>query len=145
MGVRTLDHVGVVVDDLEASIAFFVDLGLEPDDAGTVEGEWVDKVVGLDGVRAEVVFVRAPDGNGTLELVKYHSPSDADGPRPSAANRLGIRHVSFVVDDLDALVDGLRRKGFDTVGEVQDYKQSFRLCYVRGPEGIIVELVERRL
>jgi catechol 2,3-dioxygenase-like lactoylglutathione lyase family enzyme len=121
MGVRSLDHVGVVVDDLEAAIAFFVDLGLAREGAGTVEGEWVDKVVGLDGVRAEVVFVRTPDGSGKLELIKYHSPSDDGGAHPSAANRLGIRHVSFVVDDLDTVIDGLRSKGLNTVGEVQDY------------------------
>jgi catechol 2,3-dioxygenase-like lactoylglutathione lyase family enzyme len=143
MGVRSLDHVGVVVDDLEAAIAFFVDLGLEREGAGTVEGEWVDKVVGLDGVRAEVVFVRTPDGNGKLELIKYHSPSDDDGAHPSAANRRGIRHASFVVDDLDTVLDGLRSKGLNTVGEVQDYEETFRLCYVRGPEGIIVELAEQ--
>jgi catechol 2,3-dioxygenase-like lactoylglutathione lyase family enzyme len=143
MGVRSLDHVGVVVDDLEAAIAFFVDLGLEREEAGTVEGQWVDRIVGLDGVRAEVVLVRTPDGNGKLELIKYHSPSDDDGAHPSAANRLGIRHVSFVVDDLDTVIEGLRSKGLNTVGEVQDYEETFRLCYVRGPEGIIVELAEQ--
>jgi catechol 2,3-dioxygenase-like lactoylglutathione lyase family enzyme len=143
MGVRSLHHVGVVVDDLEAAVAFFVDLGLEREGAGTVEGEWVDKVVGLDGVRAEVVFVRTPDGNGRLELSKFHSPRDDAGAHPSAANRLGIRHVSFVVDDLDTMIDGLRSNGLDTVGEVQDYEETFRVCYVRGPEGIIVELGQR--
>jgi catechol 2,3-dioxygenase-like lactoylglutathione lyase family enzyme len=143
MGVRSLDHVGVVVDDLEAATAFFVDLGLERVGAGTVEGEWVDRVVGLEGVRAEMVFVRTPDGNGRLELSKFHSPSDDEGAPPAAANRLGIRHVSFVVDDLETMVEGLRGKGLNTVGEVQDYEDTFRLCYVRGPEGIIVELAQR--
>jgi catechol 2,3-dioxygenase-like lactoylglutathione lyase family enzyme len=143
MGVRSLDHVGVVVDDLEAAVAFFVDLGLERGGAGTVEGDWVDKVVGLEGVRAEMVFVRTPDGNGQLEITKFHSPSDDDAAAPSAANRRGIRHVSFLVDDLDTALDGVRSKGLNTVGEVQDYEETFRLCYVRGPEGIIVELAER--
>lgn len=134
---------GVVVDDLEAATAFFVDLGFERGEVGTVEGEWVDKVIGLEGVRAEVVWVRTPDGSGVIELSKFHSPTDDAGADPSAANRLGIRHLSFVVDDLDTVVDGLRGTGLDMVGEVQDYEETFRLCYVRGPAGIIVELAER--
>jgi catechol 2,3-dioxygenase-like lactoylglutathione lyase family enzyme len=143
MGVRSLDHVGVVVDDLEAAVAFFVDLGLERGGLGTAEGEWVDRIVGLDGVRTEVVFVRTPDGDGRLELIKFHSPSDEDGARPLPANRLGIRHIAFVVDDLNAMVDRVRSRGLNLVGEVRDYKDIFRLCYVRGPDGIIVELAEK--
>jgi len=108
-----------------------------------VEGEWVDRVIGLDGVRSEVVFVRTPDGKGQLELSKFHSPGDHGRPDPAAANRLGLRHVAFVVDDLNATLDRVRSRGLDTVGEVQDYEGVFRLCFVRGPEGIIVELAER--
>jgi catechol 2,3-dioxygenase-like lactoylglutathione lyase family enzyme len=143
MGVRSLDHVGVVVDDLEAAVAFFVDLGLERGGTGTVEGEWVDRVVGLEGVRSELVFMEAPDGNTRLELVKFHAPSDDGGAPPEAANRPGIRHLAFTVDDLETVLDRLRSKGLDMVGEVQDYEDIFRLCYVRGPEGIIVELAQR--
>jgi catechol 2,3-dioxygenase-like lactoylglutathione lyase family enzyme len=143
MGVRKLDHVGVVVDDLEAATAFFVDLGLEREEPGVVEGEWVDKIIGLHGVRAELVFVRAPGGNGAIELVKFHSPPDDGGADSSAPNRLGIRHLSFLVDDLDTLIERSRSRGLDTVGEVHEYGNIFRLCYLRGPEGIIVELAER--
>ena len=143
MGVRTLDHVGVVVDDLEAAVAFFADLGLERGGTGSVEGEWVDRVVGLDGVRAELAFVQTPDGSSSLELVQFHSPSDDDAVPAEPANRLGIRHLALAVDDLDAALASVRRSGYDTVGEVQDYKDIFRLCYVRGPAGIIVELAQR--
>ena len=143
--VRKLEHVGVVVDDLEAATEFFLDMGLERegDGAMTVEGAWVDNIVGLTGVRAEVVMVQTPDGTGKLELTKFHTPADDQGPQPPAANRLGLRHILFVVEDLPAIVEKLRARGFGLVGRVQDYEGFFRLCYVRGPEGIIVELAER--
>ena len=136
------DHVGVVVDDLEAAAAFFERLGFEREGVGLVEGEAVDKINGLDGVRAEVMMVRTPDGTGKLELVKYHAPADTDGPHPWPANRLGFRHICIEVDDINAIVGGLRDRGFDTVGEVCDYGNVYRLVYVRGPEGLIVELAE---
>src|SRR5215203_5649946 len=137
MGMLRFDHVGVVVDDLDAAAAFFIDLGFER------EGGTLDKINGLDGVRAEVVMVRTPDRTGKLELVKYLAPADDEGPRPWPANRLGFRHVCIEVDHLNAIVDRLRNQGFDTVGEVQDYGNIYRLCYVRGPEGLMVELAER--
>jgi catechol 2,3-dioxygenase-like lactoylglutathione lyase family enzyme len=136
------EHVGVVVDDLDAVTAFFVDLGFESEGRMMVEGEVVDKINGLDGVRAELQMVRTPDRSGRLELVKYHAPADSTGPNPLPANRLGFRHIAIEVDGLSTIVDGLRGKGFDTVGEVRDYGSSYRLCYVRGPEGLIVELAE---
>lgn len=139
-----LDHVGVVVDDLDAVTAFFVDaLGFERDGGAHVEGAWVDAVVGLDGVRSELVMLRAPDGGGRIELAKFHAPADAAGAQPLPANRLGFRHVAVEVDDLQAIVDGLRAQGLDTVGEIRDYEDVYRLCYVRGPEGLIVELAQR--
>ena len=140
------DHVGVVVDDLDAVAAFFADLGFEREGRMMVEGETVDKINGLEGVRAELMMVRTPDGSGTLELVKYHAPTentDDTGARPLPANRLGFRHIAIEVNDLNAIVAELRGKGFDTVGEVRDYEDSYRLCYVRGPEGLIVELAEQ--
>lgn len=143
MGMLRLDHVGVVVDDLDAVAAFFLDLGFEREGRALVEGESVDKINGLDGVRAEVVMVQAPDGSGKLELVKYHAPADDEGAHPSPANRLGFRHIAIEVDDLNTIVDGLRDNGFDTVGEVCDFENTYRLCYVRGPEGLIVELTEQ--
>jgi catechol 2,3-dioxygenase-like lactoylglutathione lyase family enzyme len=143
MGVQSLDHVGVVVDDLEAATTFFLDIGLEREGAGSVEGEWVDNVVGLDDVRVEFVMVKTQDGSGKLELVKFHRPADEEGADSAPANRLGIRHLAFVVDDLDTVVKGLRDKGMDTIREVENYQDTFLLCYVRGPEGIIVELAEK--
>ena len=137
------DHVGVVVDDLDTVAAFFADLGFEREGRMVVEGETVDKINGLDGVRAELIMVRTPDGSGKLELVKYHTPTDNTGANALPANRLGFRHIAIEVNDLNAIVDGLRDKGFDTVGEVRDFEDSYRLCYVRGPEGLIVELAER--
>ncbi len=137
------DHVGVVVDDLEAVAAFFVSLGFEREGGTLVEGETVDKINGLDGVRADVVMVRTPDGSGKLELVKYHTPADTNGVHPWPANRLGLRHICIEVEDLNGIVDGFRAKGFDTVGEVQDYGNVYRLVYVRGPEGLIIELAEK--
>jgi catechol 2,3-dioxygenase-like lactoylglutathione lyase family enzyme len=137
------DHVGVVVEDLEAATAFFVGLGFEREGGARVEGEPVDAINGLDGVRAEFAMVRTPDGSGKLELVRYHAPADEEGPQALPPNRLGFRHVCIEVSDLAGIVDRLRREGFDLVGEVRDYGSVFRLCYVRGPEGLIVELAER--
>jgi catechol 2,3-dioxygenase-like lactoylglutathione lyase family enzyme len=127
------DHVGVVVDDLDAVAAFFADLGFERDGAMLVEGEVVDRINGLDGVRADIVMVRTPDGTGKLELVKYHSPADGDGVQPLPPNRLGFRHICIEVEDLIGIVDRLRGKALEPVGEVQDYGNVYRLVYVRGP------------
>lgn len=138
-----MEHVGVVVDDLAAATAFFVELGLEVVVEGAVEGAWVDRIVGLEGVRAEIVMVQTPDGYGTLELTKFHAPPGGGGDRSAAANTPGIRHVSFRVDDLDAVVAGLRARGIELVGDVERYEDSYVLCYVRGPEGIIVELAQQ--
>lgn len=143
MTIQRMDHVGVVVDDLAAATAFFVELGLKLQGEGAVEGGWVDRVVGLEGVRAEIAMVETPHGHGRLELTKFHAPSGRRGDRHASANTPGIRHVAFAVDDIDALVAGLQARGAELVGEVQRYKDSHRLCYVRGPEGIIVELAER--
>lgn len=143
MGTLRLDHVGVVVDDLDAVAAFFLDLGFEREGGTLVEGEWVDKINGLDGVRAEVVMVRAPGSSGKLELVKYHAPADSEGAHPLPANQLGFRHIAIEINDLNTIVDDLRDNSFDTVGEVRDFKDAYRLCYVRGPEGLIIELTEQ--
>jgi catechol 2,3-dioxygenase-like lactoylglutathione lyase family enzyme len=136
------DHVGVVVEDLDAVTAFFLALGFEREGGTLVEGEAVDKINGLDGVRADVVMVRTPDGSGKLELVKYHTPVDGNGPYALPPNQLGFRHIAIEVNGLNTIVDGLRAKGLDTVGEVCDYGNIYRLCYLRGPEGLIVELAE---
>jgi catechol 2,3-dioxygenase-like lactoylglutathione lyase family enzyme len=143
MTIQRMDHVGIVVDDLAAATTFFVELGLKLQGEGPVEGDWVDRVVGLEGVRAEIAMMETPDGRGRLELTKFHAPSRPGGDRHAPANTPGIRHVAFAVDDIDAVVAGLRARGAELFGEVERYEDSYRLCYVRGPEGIIVELAEQ--
>jgi catechol 2,3-dioxygenase-like lactoylglutathione lyase family enzyme len=138
-----MDHVGIVVDDLAAGIEFFTALGLVLEGEASVEGRSVDRVVGLDGVRAEIAMMQTPDGGGRLELSKFYSPSNQGDNRQAPANAPGIRHISFAVEDIDAVVAGLRARGAELVGELERYEDSYRLCYVRGPEGIIVELAER--
>jgi catechol 2,3-dioxygenase-like lactoylglutathione lyase family enzyme len=143
MKIQRMDHVGIVVDDLTAAIGFFEDLGLESQGAGTVEGRWVDRIVGLDGVRTDFAMLQTPDGHGRLELIRFHTPPARGGDRQAPANTRGIRHIAFAVDDLDAVVAGLRGRGAELIGEVERYEDSYKLCYVRGPEGIIVELIEQ--
>lgn len=143
MKVLRLEHVGIVVDDLAAATEFFLQLGLGLQGQASVEGRWVDRVVGLDGVRAEVAMLQTPDGHGRLELTKYHTPPAQGGDRHAPANTPGIRHVAFAVEDIAAIVAGLRARGAELVGELECYQNTYRLCYVRGPEGIIVELAER--
>lgn len=142
MTVKRMDHVGIVVDDLTAATEFFVEIGLELEGEASVEGRLVDRVVGLEGVRSDIAMLRTPDGSGRVELSKFHSPPAHGHGEPAPANALGIRHLTFVVEDVDAVVAGLRARGFELVGELVRYEDSYRLCYVRGPEGIIVELAE---
>jgi len=143
MAIQRMDHVGIVVNDLAAAIEFFVALGLELQGEGSVEGGWVDRVVGLEGVRSDIAFLQTPDGNAQLELSKFHSPQYRGDNHLAPANRPGISHISFAVDDIDAVVAGLRARGAEFVGEVEQYEDIYRLCYVRDPEGIIVELAEK--
>jgi catechol 2,3-dioxygenase-like lactoylglutathione lyase family enzyme len=143
MTIQRMDHVGIVFDDIVAATEFFVELGLKQEGEGQVEGGWVDRVVGLEGVRAELAMMETPDGHGRLELIKFHAPPGPGGDRHAPANTPGIRHLTFAVDDIDAVVAGLRARGAELVGEVENYEGIYRLCYVRGPEGIIVELAEQ--
>jgi catechol 2,3-dioxygenase-like lactoylglutathione lyase family enzyme len=143
MTLQRMDHVGIVVDDLAAATEFFAELGLEPQGEGAVQGRWVDRIVGLDGVRAELAMMGTPDGKVRLELVKFHSPSNQGENGRAPANAPGIRHIAFVVEDVDAVVAGLRARGGELFGEVERYEDIYRLCYLRGPEGIILELAER--
>jgi catechol 2,3-dioxygenase-like lactoylglutathione lyase family enzyme len=143
MTVRRMDHVGIVVEDLAAATAFFVALGLALQGEAQVEGGWVDRVVGLDGVRAEIAMLATPDGHGRVELAKFHAPHGPSGEQHAPANAPGIRHVTFAVEDIDAVVARLRAQGARLVGELERYEDRYRLCYVRGPEGIIVELAEQ--
>lgn len=142
-GVRRFDHVGVVVDDLELVTKFFADLGFECGDPMRLEGAWIGQVVGLEGVELDMVSVSAPDGSGRLELTRFRRPVDPAPAQSPPANRLGFRHIAYEVDDIDGVVERLRANGLDTVGEIVNYEDVYRLCYVAGPESLIVELAER--
>jgi catechol 2,3-dioxygenase-like lactoylglutathione lyase family enzyme len=143
MTVQRMDHVGVVVADLAAAVEFFVALGLDLEGEGSVEGDLVDSIVGLEGVRSQIAMMQTPDGHGRLELTKFHAPSGPGGDRHAPANTPGLRHITFAVEDLDAALAGVQAHGAELVGGVEAYGGSYRLCYVRGPEGIIVELAEK--
>jgi catechol 2,3-dioxygenase-like lactoylglutathione lyase family enzyme len=143
MTVERMDHVSVVVEDLAAAIEFFEALGLELAAEGSVEGSEVDRIVGLEGVRSDLAFVQTPDGHGRLELVKFNSPPAQGGDPDAPANTLGLRHLCFAVDDVETAVAALQAKGGELVGEIVVYGNSYKLCYIRGPEGIIVELAEK--
>jgi catechol 2,3-dioxygenase-like lactoylglutathione lyase family enzyme len=143
MTVQRMDHVGIVVEDLADAVGFFTALGLEMQGETPVEGDWVDRIVGLDGVRAQIAMLRTPDGHGRVELTTFHTPSAAGDHERAPANALGIRHIAFAVEDIDAVLARLQAHGAELVGELGRYKDSYRLCYVRGPAGIIVELAER--
>ena len=144
MTIQRMDNVLIVVDDLEAATAFFVELGMELEGGTTVEGPWVDSVVGLDGVRADIAMLRTPDGHGGVELTRFHSPP-AVGPEPASApaNARGLRRIMFTVDDVDDVVARLRGHGAELVGEIAQYEDAYRLCFMRGPEGVIVGLAEQ--
>ena len=142
MKIHRIDHVGIIVNDLPAAKAFFLDFGLEILGEGEVEGEWVGRVVGLNGVKSELVMMGTPDGETNIELVKFYTPPEEKGIQRPSANTLGIRHIAFVVEDIEALVAKLKKKGAG-LGEIQTYKNAYKVCYVRGPEGIILELAEQ--
>jgi len=135
MTIQRMEHVGIVVDDLAAATAFFVALGLKLQGEGPVEGGWVDRVVGLEGVRAEIAMVETPDGHGRLELTKFHAPSGRGGDRRAPANTLGIRHVASAVDDIDAVVASLRARGAELVGEVERYEDKLSALLRPRPGG----------
>jgi catechol 2,3-dioxygenase-like lactoylglutathione lyase family enzyme len=144
MVLQRMDNVGIVVDDLPPTIAFFTELGLELEGETTVEGAWVDAVVGLENVRSEIVMMRTPDGHGRLELSKFHAPAAVRTEAGDApVNALGIGRIMFAVDDIEDVLARLRAHGAELVGEVAQYENSYRLCYVRGPEGILVGLAEQ--
>ena len=144
MTIQRMDNVLIVVDDLEAVKAFFVELGMELEGETTVEGPWVDSVVGLNDVRADIVMMRAPDGHSRVELSKFHTPPAVRAePENAPSNALGMRRIMFTVDDVDDVVARLRGHGAELVGEIAQYEDSYRLCFLRGPEGIIIGLAEQ--
>jgi catechol 2,3-dioxygenase-like lactoylglutathione lyase family enzyme len=139
-----MDNVLIVVEDLEAAKAFFAELGMELDGETTVEGPWADSVVGLKDVRADIAMMRTPDGHGRVELSKFHTPPAVRaGPDHAPSNAVGIRRILFAVEGIDDVVARLRRHGAELVGEIAQYEDIFRLCFVRGPEGISLGLAER--
>jgi catechol 2,3-dioxygenase-like lactoylglutathione lyase family enzyme len=144
MTLQRMDNVLIVVDDLEAAKAFFAELGMELEGETQVEGPWVGQVIGLDDVRADITMMRTPDGHGRVELTRFHSPPAVRAePESAPANALGIRRIMFAVDDIDDVVARLRSHGGELVGEIAQYKDIYRLCFLRGPEGIIIGLAEQ--
>lgn len=138
-----MDNVAIVVDDLDAAIAFFGELGMELEARQTIEGEWAERVVGLDDLRSEIAMMRVPDGPGRLELTKYHSPTALGSvPSPAVPNTLGLHRVMFAVEDLDDVVARLQELGGELVDEIVQYEDIYRLCYLRGPEGFVMGLAE---
>ncbi len=141
--IERMDNVGIVVDDLKAAVAFFGELGLELEGEATVEGESVDRLVGLEGVRSDIAMMRTPDGQGRVELSRFHSPAAITvEPKNAPVDALGMGRIMFAVDDLEEVLARLQAHGAELLGEVVQYENSYRLCYVRGPEGILIALAE---
>ena len=138
-----MDNVGIIVDDLKAVIAFFTELGLEIEGEATVEGEVVDRLLGLDSVRSDIVMMRTPDGHSRLELSRFQKPKAINTDPNTPVNTLGIRRIMFAVTDIDDVVARLQKQGAEVIGDVVQYEDMYRLCYLRGPEGIMVALAEQ--
>ena len=144
MALRRMDNVLLVVDDLEVMKAFFSELGMELEGEMPVEGPWVDRVVGLENVRCTIAMMRTPDGHGRIELDKFHTPSAVRvEPKDAPVNTLGIRRIMFAVDDIDDITARLIALGAELIGDIVQFENAYRLCYIRGPEGIIVALAEQ--
>lgn len=137
-----MDNVGIVVEDLKAVVEFFTELGLEVEGETIVEGEWVDQVIGLEGVRSDIVMMRTPDGYSRLELSRFQKPKAISAEANTPVNTLGIRRLMFAVTDIDDVIARLQKHGAELIGEVTQYEDIYRLCYLRGPEGIIIALAE---
>ncbi|WHX41147.1 VOC family protein [Mesobacillus sp. AQ2] len=143
MKIKRIDHVSINVNDLTEAKAFFIDLGLEVQAEWEMAGEQLDRIVGLNDVKTTCVGLGMPDGQVWIELVKFHTPSDEKGIQQPFANTLGIQHICFSVEDIEAIVAKLKNRGTEIFSEIQQYEESYKLCYVRGPEGIILELAEK--
>jgi catechol 2,3-dioxygenase-like lactoylglutathione lyase family enzyme len=144
MAIQRMDNVAIVVDDLDAAVAFFTELGMELEGKGQIGGPWADRTVGLDGIRSEIAMMRTPDGHSKLELTKYHVPTvDGAALQNPPPNTLGLHRVMFAVDDIHDTVARLSAHGAELLGEVAQYENIFLLCYLRGPAGIIIALAEQ--
>ena len=142
MKLRKIDHIGIVVSDIAAAKAFFIELGLSLQFEGELGGELVDNIIGLQGVTDAFAFMQTPDGEATIELIQFYTPPSEKEPQTPQANMLGLRHLAFVVDDIEAIVEKMKKHGAELVGKLQQYEDSYKLCYLRGPEGILIELAE---
>ena len=142
MKVRRIDHIGINVIDLAAAKAFFLDLGFEVAGEAELGGAFVERVIGLQNVKDKVIMLRTPDGEANIELIQFYTPLDEKGIQPSYANTLGIRHIALLVDDVEAVVAKLKKHGAELIGEILNYEDTYKDCFVRGPEGIIIELAE---
>jgi catechol 2,3-dioxygenase-like lactoylglutathione lyase family enzyme len=142
MAIKRMDNVGIVVEDLDATVAFFLALGLELEGRATIEGEWAGRVTGLGDQQVEIAMMRTPDGHSKLELSRFRRPAVVADHRTAPVNALGYLRVMFTVDDLAVTLETLRSHGAELVGEVVDYQGVYRLCYIRGPEGILIGLAQ---
>ena len=142
MALKRMDNVGIVVEDLDAAVGFFRELGLELEGQGTIEGEWAGRITGLGDQRVEIAMMRTPDGHSRLELSRFLAPKVVADHRNAPVNALGYLRVMFAVDDLDETLERLRPHGAQLVGDVVDYQNVYRLCYIRGPEGILIGLAQ---
>lgn len=142
MALKRMDNIGIVVDDLEETIAFFRELGLELEGRATIEGEWAGRVTGLGDQRVEIAMMRTPDGHGRLELSRFLTPPAVGDHRNAPVNALGYLRVMFTVDNIDKALEGLRNRGAQLVGEIVQYKEMYRLCYIRGPGGLLIGLAQ---
>ena len=142
MKIRKIDHIGIVVNDLQSAIEFFTYFGFTLQGEASVGGDWADRVNGLTGTKVDIAMMQAPGGQISLELTKFNAPEPQDGTQNLPSNAYGFRHMALVVDDIEATVAGLKDMGYGLVAEIVNYQDVYKLCYVRGPEGIIVELAE---
>ena len=143
MTVKRMDNVGIVVESLDAAISFFAELGLELEGRATIEGDWAERVTGLHPMRVEMAMMRTPDGHGRLELSRFLTPPAVADHRNAPVNALGYLRVMFALDDIDETLTRLRKRGAQPVGEVAQYQDKYRLCYIRGPEGLLIGLAEQ--
>ena len=143
MAIKRMDNVGIVVEDLDAGIDFFTELGLELEGRAPVEGDWAEGVTGLRGMRVEIAMLRTPDGHGRLELSRFLAPRVIDDHRNAPVNTLGYLRVMFAVDDIDDTPARLRERGATLVGDVVQCQDSYRLCYIRGPEGVLIGIAQQ--
>jgi catechol 2,3-dioxygenase-like lactoylglutathione lyase family enzyme len=143
MTIKRLDNIGIVVENLDAAIDFFTELGLELEGRAPIEGDWADGVTGLKNMRCEIAMLKTPDGHGRLELSKFHAPPVVNDHRTAPVTSLGYLRVMFAVENIDDLLTRLQKYGATLVGEVVNYQNIYRLCYIRGPEGILIGLAEQ--